>query len=39
MNENEVKSSNLSDTQQAQGLDLGRALGVGGPEINDVDKA
>ena len=39
MNENEVKSSNLSDTQQAQGLDLGRALGVGGPEIKEVDKA
>ena len=39
MNENEVKSSNLSDTPQAQGLDLGRALGVGGPEIKEVDKA
>ena len=38
MNENEVKSSNLVENQQ-QGLDLGRALGVGGPEIKEVDKA
>ena len=36
MNENEVKSSNLVENQQ-QGLDLGRALGVGGPEIKEVD--
>ncbi len=38
MNGNEVKSSNLVENQQ-QGLDLGRALGVGGPEIKEVDKA
>ena len=28
-----------SNQPQQQGLDLGRALGVGGPEIKEVDKA
>ena len=37
MSEFEKVSSNQQPQQQ--GLDLGRALGVGGPEIKEVDKA
>ena len=37
MSEFENVSSNQQPQQQ--GLDLGRALGVGGPEIKEVDKA
>ena len=39
MNENENGSVIGREQQQSSGLDLGRALGVGGPEIKEVDKA
>ena len=39
MTENENGSVIGREQQQSSGLDLGRALGVGGPEIKEVDKA